>query len=154
MFSPFSSPSVVPHFPLIVYRDVVRVSIGYRLGIDWVSIGARLDRQKSITEFRPNIDQNLTLSIPRGDGKGGGMCFLPNVILSLGEESQMEQAGNRCFARPNMTSPFFYLINLENSENCYIFVAEKQLGRDERLEQGHIHSKKDFELNNIKRRGR
>jgi hypothetical protein len=80
---------------------------GYRLGIDWITIGVRLNRQKSITEFRPNIDQNLTLSILQGDGKGREMCFLPVVILSLGEESQMEQVENRCFARLNMTSPFF-----------------------------------------------
>ena len=68
--------------------------IGYRLGIDWVTIGVRLNRPKSITEFRPILDQFLTRSKAQGDGKGGGICFLPNVILSLGEESQMEQAGN------------------------------------------------------------
>ena len=65
-----------------------------------------MNRPKSITEFRPNIDHNLTRSRPRGDERGGGICFVPNVILSPGEESQMEQAGNRCFARLNMTSLF------------------------------------------------
>ena len=77
-------------------------------GIDWVSIGVRLNRPKSITEFRPNIDQNLTRSILQGDGKGGGMSFLSVVILSLGEESQMEQAGNRCFVQLN-TNLYFLL---------------------------------------------
>ncbi len=31
----------------------------------------------------------------------------------------------------------FYLINLENSKKCCIFVAEKHLCIDQRLEQGH-----------------
>ena len=96
-------------YPLVLTHlwHYLAVMFGYRLGIDWITIGVRLNRQKSITEFRPNIDQNLTRSKARGDGKGGGMSFLLNVILSLGEESQMEQVGNRCFVRLNMTSPFF-----------------------------------------------
>ena len=54
---------------LIVSCGNGRVTIGYRLGIDWITIGARLNQKKSITEFRLNIDQNLTQSKPRGVGK-------------------------------------------------------------------------------------
>ena len=77
-------------FPLVpTYRwPTLAVMFGYRLGIDWITIGVRLNRPKSITEFRPNIDQNLTRSKARGDGKGGGMSFLSVVIRSSGEESQ------------------------------------------------------------------
>ena len=56
---------------LIVSCGNGRVTIGYRLGIDWITIGARLNQKKSITEFRLNIDQNLTQSKPRGGGKVG-----------------------------------------------------------------------------------
>ena len=61
--------------PLCPYLAVM---VGYRLGIDWITIGARLEQQKSVTESRPNIDQNLTLSRARrkGDvlrGNDGGL---------------------------------------------------------------------------------
>ena len=61
--------SPCPDPPLTLPRGNVRVTIGYRLGIDWKTIGARLNRPKSITESRPMINQNLTVSWARGRGR-------------------------------------------------------------------------------------
>ena len=71
-------PSRLPVPPFLPPRGFVRMMVGYRLGIDWITIGARLEQQKSVTESRPNIDQNLTLSRARrkGDvqrGNDGGL---------------------------------------------------------------------------------
>ena len=85
--------SLLPVPPCLSPRGHIRMLVGYRLGIDWITIGARLNRQKSITESRPNIDPYLTVSKARGWGCVQSVLG-QSVVLFLGWDGEKNKEAN------------------------------------------------------------